>query len=42
MDGAFFKSWVDAIIFGVLGTFVTLVFVGLIARVNLKNFNLPK
>lgn len=40
MDGLFFKSWVDGIIFGVIATFATLILTGLFARVNIKN--LPK
>lgn len=38
MDGVFFKSWVDGIIFGVIAAFATLILVSLFARVNLKNF----
>lgn len=39
MDGVFFKSWVDGIIFGAVGTFVTLILVSLFIRVNLKNIS---
>lgn len=42
MDGGFFKSWLDAVIFGAIGTFITLIMVGVIARVNIKNIDVPK